>query len=265
MKIQIVALFCVVVVVQSPCQQTPKESDNLQQLIAQKKASTNLSAEKLNAFIASNSVDSLPSESSGTVGAGSLKHGRLVPFSGSNFQYFDTLSYLSGRAFVHQKTQAILLTAMTKLQQLQPDDRFYIMECSNACGGEMKPHRTHQNGKSIDFMTPLKCNGKHAYKYDSLGVNHYWMDFNDRGIYSSDPSYSVDFDLLATWMLCLHDAAKEHGAKIEKIIWKMELKDELFATKNGKVLQQKGVYFAKQLTPLINGLHDDHFHVDFSF
>ncbi len=265
MKSHFFLLISAILVVQTACQQTTQEPENLQELIAQKKATTSMSAEQLKAYISENSKDTLASQSTGTVGGGTLKHGRLVPFSGSNFHYFDTLSYLSGRAFVHQKTQAILLTAMAKLQQLQPDDRFYIMECSNACGGEMKPHRTHQNGKSIDFMTPLKCNGKHAYKYDSLGVNHYWMDFNSEGIYQSDPSYSVDFDLLATWMLCLHEAAKEHGAKIEKIIWKMELKDELFATKNGKVLQQKGVYFAKQLSPLINGLHDDHFHVDFSF
>ena len=51
--------------------------------------------------------------------------------------------------------------------------------------------------------------------------------------------------------------------KIKKVIIKIELKDELFSTPNGKKLKAKGIYVVKALTPLINGLHDDHFHIDF--
>ena len=47
------------------------------------------------------------------------------------------------------------------------------------------------------------------------------------------------------------------------MIFKIELKDKLYATPNGQLLKKSGIYLAQQLTPLINGLHDDHYHVDF--
>lgn len=53
--------------------------------------------------------------------------------------------------------------------------------------------------------------------------------------------------------------------KIGKVIIKLELKDELFASIYGKELLSNGIYFAQKLTPLINGVHDEHYHVDFEF
>jgi len=50
---------------------------------------------------------------------------------------------------------------------------------------------------------------------------------------------------------------------LSKVIINTDLKDELFATKFGKVLKTSGIYLVQKLSPLINSLHDDHYHIDF--
>ncbi len=204
-----------------------------------------------------------PSKSIGTVSNGSLKHGRIVPFSGDNFSYFDELSYASKRAFVHENVLNTMLETYKVLDSVCPTRNFGIMECSNEHGGPIKPHRTHQNGLSVDFMTPLLKNGEPTDDLSDLGAQHYLMEFDATGKYIGDKNYTVDFNTIALHLLTLADAAKKNGLKIDKVIWKIELKDELFATANGKKLQAKGIYFATKLSPLINSLHDDHYHVDF--
>lgn len=139
--------------------------------------------------------DENPSISIGTVSNGNLKNGKLFPFSGSNFKYFDTLSYLNGRAFVNDKLKLTVLNSYKKLETEIPGHQFCIMECSNEEGGEIYPHRTHQNGLSIDFMSPLMQNGKPYYKLDSLGGSHYLLEFDDQGKYSADQSISIDFEV----------------------------------------------------------------------
>jgi len=203
------------------------------------------------------------SVSSGTVSNGSLKNGYILPFSGANFHYFDTTSYLKNRCFVHQKVRDALLATYKTLETVTPERNYGIMECSNEHGGKISPHRTHQNGLSVDFMTPLLKDGKPYTGADYKGAQHYLMDFDADGRYTEDPTISIDFETMAKHLLALIDAAKLQGLKIGKIIWKTELRDELFATESGKKLQTSGVYVTTKLEPLINTLHDDHYHVDF--
>lgn len=208
--------------------------------------------------------DSLPSQSIGTVGNGKLINGRLVPYSGANFFYFDSTSYMNKRAFVHEKVLKVVLKTYEKLEDLAPKYSFGIMECSNEKGGKIDPHHTHQNGLSIDFMSPLLDSKGHSQKYDFLGGVHYMLEFNEKGILKTDQTHQIDFDKIALHLLELNEQAKKNGLKIQKVIFKLELLDELFATPNGKKLKASGLYFAKKLPTLINSLHDDHYHVDFS-
>ena len=127
----------------------------------------------------------------------------------------------------------------------------------------MFPHKTHQNGLSVDFMTPLVKDGKSYYDLDTLGADHYFLDFDDNGKYIDDPSISIDFNLVAQHILLLDYVANKFNAKIEKVIIKIELKDDLFATEFGKILKKKDVYVVKKLSPIVNMLHDDHYHIDF--
>jgi len=202
------------------------------------------------------------SESIGSVSNGELKNGYLVPFSGTNFRYFDTTSYLSGRAFVNQAVYKTLLDSYKSLEN-ETEVFFGLMECSNEHGGKIWPHRTHQNGLSCDFMSPMLKNGIATTDLNNLGADHYFMDFDKNGVYKPDGSYTIDFNTIAQHLLALNRSAAKFGLRIEKVILKIELKDDLFATKYGKELKKSGIYFATSLSHLINELHDDHYHVDF--
>lgn len=206
----------------------------------------------------------LPSESIGTISNGSLKHGRLIPFSGENYHYFDSTSYLSERAYMHEDVLSTVLDAYEKLDSLLPERHFCVMECSHKHGGQLFPHRTHQNGMSVDFMMPKLQNGTPYYELDDLGINHYALTFDQNGRYSEDASIELDFNTIALHILELEKSAKANGLQIEKVIINTDLKDELFATENGQILKKSGIYVVQNLSPLINSVHDDHFHVDFS-
>lgn len=214
-------------------------------------------------YAQANPNDSIPSIAEGSVSSGALQHGKLVPFSGPNFFYFDSASYVGARAFTHQLTLNTILDAYAALAENHPERTFVLMECSNRNGGKMFPHRTHQNGLSVDFMMPVLKNGEPYQGLDRMGAAHYFIDFNDEGRYTADTSVIIDFELVAQHLLQLDEAAAGHGLKIKKVIIKTELKDELFATESGKALKRSDIYVVRSLTPLINGLHDDHYHVDF--
>lgn len=219
--------------------------------------------DKVTSFIQTHEENNVKSISKGTVGNGTLENGKLVPFSGPNFNYFDTTSYVSSRAFVNDKVRTAMLNTYKKLQITSPERHFCIMECSHEHGGKLSPHRTHQNGLSVDFMTPLLKDGVPYYDLDDLGAQHYLLDFDDDGKYTKDPSISIDFDAMALHILTLNEEARKVGLGIEKVLFKIELKDELNYGPKGRALYDSGIYFAQKLTPLINGLHDDHYHVDF--
>ncbi len=203
------------------------------------------------------------SKSIGTVSKGSLQSGRLFPYQGSNFSYFDTLSYVSGRAWVHERVRDATLDAYAALDTLVPGRVLGMMECSNEKGGKIWPHRTHQNGLSIDFMMPMRQNGQAFYGLDTIGLEHYLLEFDASTRYLGDTSIHAVLDLVAQHLLLLQQTAKAHQLKITKVILKLEFKDELFATPHGMLLKNSGIYLASELTSLINGLHDNHYHVDF--
>lgn len=207
--------------------------------------------------------DSLASKSIGSVSNGSLEHGKLMPPGGKNFEYFSAESYLAGRAYTNSKVKKSVLAMYSTLAQKYPNRIFQLMECSHEKGGKIWPHHTHQNGLSVDFMMPLTKDSTPYYKLDNLGKEHYLLTFDNKGRYAKDSSVQIDFDLVAKQILVLDEQARKNGLKVSKVIIKIELKDELYATPNGKKLKAKGIYVVKALTPLINSLHDDHFHIDF--
>lgn len=214
-------------------------------------------------FYNKNSKIENSSKSLGTVSKGSLEFGKIIPFCGKNFTYFDRDSYLASRAFTSDAVKSIILNTYDSLYVEFPTRKFYLMELSHQNGGKLFPHRTHQNGLSVDFMLPKLKNTEANYELDTLGKNHYFLQFNDEGKYSEDPSIVIDFDLVAKHILLLNQEARKIGYGIEKVIIKVEYKDELFATPNGKLLKESGIYIVKSLTSEINAIHDDHFHVDF--
>ena len=245
------------------CSQT-KESPRSSRVLNPGKSLTSESAQ-IQQFIENNPDDGTPSVSKGLVSKGTLLNGKLVPYSGLNFQYFDDQSYLMGRGFVHSSVKKILIDSYTELRSVSPNHRFYIMETSHKNGGELKPHETHQNGLSVDFMMPLLKDGKEYIGLDTIGSTHYFLNFDDKGKYSQDSTIQINFNIVAEHILELDQKARENGMRIEKVIIKVELKDELYTCKYGEALKASGIYIVKSLTPSINQLHDEHYHIDFGY
>jgi penicillin-insensitive murein endopeptidase len=215
-------------------------------------------------YYARNKGNNQPSMSIGTTGNGTLENAKLIPFSGKNFEYFDSGSYLMGRAYTNDKVLRTVLATYQDLDSVMPNRKFYIMEASKQFGGKLWPHRTHQNGLSIDFMMPMLKDNKPYYGFTKLGVQHYQLHFNDNGTSEDDESIKIDFNTIARHILLLNRQAKKQRMKVSKVIIKIEYKPYLFATEYGKLLKKSGIYVVQSLTPAVNQLHDEHFHIDFS-
>ncbi|MFB6319658.1 hypothetical protein [Saccharicrinis sp. FJH54] len=204
------------------------------------------------------------SQSTGTVSNGRLNNGYKLPYKGDNFRYYSFFDYyILGRCYVHSDIYRITLDSYADLKSFYPDYTFRIMECSGRKGGRSFPHRTHQNGTSIDFMTPLKKDGKTNLFWDHTGMARYALKFDKDGKLTLNKKVEIDFEKLALHVLTLQKNAKKRGYHIKKVILETNLKDELFNTKYGNQLKTSGIYFVKSLTKRINELHDDHYHIDF--
>lgn len=203
------------------------------------------------------------SVSNGTPGEGTLENGKLFPFEGDNFKYFSEWSYLNGRAFMNHRLRDAVLASYDSLHARYPDQYWGIMECSLQSGGKISGHRTHQNGLSIDFMTPLKRNDSSYYGLNDIGGAHYQLAFNNDGQLISDSTISIDFDMMGEHILSLDLFARQHGLKVKKVILMKALKDDLYATPSGKIILKKKIYITMHLPPEVDASHDDHYHIDF--
>ena len=214
-------------------------------------------------YYARNSKRTKPSQTIGSVSKGKLAHGKLAPFYGKNFTYFDSRSYLNHRAFTSDQVLSSILESYQEMETIADKRHFYLMELSNKQGGKIYPHRTHQNGLSVDFMMPMLKNNLPYTGLDTLGIDHYWLKSNNEGEYSEDESVKVDFELIAKHILNLEKNARKNGLKISKVIIKIEYKDELFSSAAGQELKSSGIYVVQNLSKIINDIHDDHYHIDF--
>lgn len=202
------------------------------------------------------------SKSSGGVSNGQLENAWLLPYRGNNFRYFSPLSYyVLNRGYVDHRVHATVTEAYFICATTCPKVAFRLMECSRKHGGRMLPHRTHQNGLSVDFMLPKKRQDAPFTWLDGLGIWHYLLAADDRGRYFS--GIEIDFETVGRHILALDDAARNSGLRIKKVILQVNLKDEFYATPSGKQVRQRGIYLVKSLPKLIDELHDDHYHVDF--
>lgn len=198
----------------------------------------------------------------GDYNGGAMHNGYLLPYRGENFKCYSLLSYyVFDREYVNSKVFQTFIESYAELEKIYDRD-FIYMEAARKEGGRLYPHRTHQNGLSIDFMTPLVKDGKPKY-YNTLGVFRYALNFDDEGRLKQDKSVQIDFNLLAHQILILDEKARKNGLTLKKVILNTTLKDDLFNTDYGRKLKATGIYFAQKLTPQLNMLHDDHFHVDF--
>jgi len=194
----------------------------------------------------------------GTTSNGRLEAGLQLPGSGSNYESYSTLVVLLGRTYVHSTVMNIILNAYKNLETEQPGKQFKYAETGFRQGGKFKPHKTHQNGLSVDFMVPvLNADGKSVHLpthlFNRFGYN---IEFDKKGNYNN---LKIDFDALAAHIVQLHKEAKKQGHDLWRVIFDPELQPLLFKTKYADYLKNNVTFSSKHSWVR----HDEHYHVDF--
>ena len=193
----------------------------------------------------------------GTTSNGKLEGGVELPKSGNNFQSYSSIGNLMGRTFVHSKVLSVILKSYSKLESSYPEKFFMYGETGWREGGRFKPHKTHQNGLSVDFMVSVLKSDKSVYLPTSpLNKFGYNIEFNNHGEFEE---YKIDFEAIAAHLVELHKEAKEQGIDIWRVIFAPELQPFLLKTRNGKYLKEN-LEFSKKRSWV---RHDEHYHVDF--
>lgn len=200
---------------------------------------------------------SRPSESIGTTSDGQLINGKRLPSAGTNFQTYSRFGSLIGRTAVHDRVRATVLDAYEQVATEHPDITFVFGETGWPKGGRIRPHRTHQNGLSVDFMVPVRKHGTSTpLPTHPLNKFGYGTEFDGDG---NAGELQIDFEAIAAHLHALADAGKRHDLGIELVVFAPDLQTHLFATDRGASLRQ-AVRFNTNPSWV---RHDDHYHVDF--
>lgn len=197
------------------------------------------------------------SESIGTPQDGRLVNGKRLPSSGDNFESYSRLGSFIGRTSVHADVRKAVVQAYGTVLTSMPDVRFVYGETGWPSGGEFSPHRTHQNGMSVDFMVPVRLSGESVpLPHSPLEKFGYDIEFNDLG---RCDDYVIDFDAMGEHLLALDQAARKQKLKIVRVIFDPALQRELKKSEQGRRAMRKLKFSDKPAWVR----HDEHYHVDF--
>ncbi len=195
----------------------------------------------------------------GTTSNGRLEHGIALPFSGPNYVGYSNIARLAGRTYVHSQVADIIVNAYKTLETEQPAKVFKYAETGLKEGGQFKPHKTHRNGLSVDFMTPVVNESGQSDHLPTHPLNKFGYDieFDSNGKYDE---YTIDYVALAAHIVALHIESISQGVDLWRVIFDPKLQPELFKTSYGPYLK-KHIQFSKKRSWV---RHDEHYHVDFS-
>jgi len=160
------------------------------------------------------------------------------------------------RSYGDSRAVAVVDAAYAEMGKAFPQTDWVYGESGWPWGGRIRPHHTHRNGLSFDFMVPL-ANGRRL-PTNVLNRFGYSEDFGSDG---TGPSGRIDFAAIAGHLAALDRIAREKGGGIRRVILAPDLQDDLFRAPGGAALRQRlrfnhGPSWVR---------HDDHYHVDFDF
>ena len=194
----------------------------------------------------------------GSTKQGRIEHAVELPVSGNNFISYSALAAALGRTYVHSTVRDIIISAYKKLETGLPGRQFKYAETGFKQGGKFSPHKTHQNGLSVDFMVPVLNKKNESVHLPTNVFNRYGYDieFDKKGHYEN---MRIDYEALAAHIVYLDKEARAQKVKLWRVIFDPKLQSFLLATKYG-------AYIKKNIT-LSNKpswvRHDEHYHVDF--
>lgn len=211
----------------------------------------------LSCFVSS--VAASESKCFGTTANGRLENGVELPSSGKNFVGYSAVARLAGRTYVHSQVKNIVVKAYEQLERLEPTKVYKYAETGFKQGGVFEPHKTHRNGLSIDFMTPVvDANGQSVHlPTHPLNRFGYDIEFNSEDKFDD---YSIDYVALAAHIQALHQQATKAGFDLWRVIFDPKLQPKLLATKYGEYLKTHIQFSTKRSWVR----HDEHYHVDFA-
>jgi len=195
----------------------------------------------------------------GTTSNGSLKNGVKLPQKGENFVGYSLAARIAGRTYVHSEVRKIILDSYKSLQTDMPDKVYKYAETGLKQGGVFSPHKTHQNGLSVDFMTPVVDKDGKSVHLPTNPLNRlgYDIEFDSKNRYKN---YRIDFVALAAHLVQLHKHAVKNGHELWRVIFAPELQPGLFKTEYADYLQAN-IQFSRKRSWV---RHDEHYHVDFA-
>lgn len=192
----------------------------------------------------------------GRVGKGRLVGGVALPAQGANFKAYSRLAIGLDRFFVHPTVASILLESFATLAITRPELRFMIGETGHRKGGQFRPHRTHQNGTSVDVFVPMRdANGEPAHL--PIWPTNKWgyaLNLDPRGKLGD---LTLDFDALAALLATIETVARRRKAPLARVILAPEFRRLLFA----KAPELRRLPFMKGKAWV---RHDEHIHLDFT-
>jgi penicillin-insensitive murein endopeptidase len=194
----------------------------------------------------------------GASSQGSLEHGWQLPSSGVNFEAYSSLGVIAGRNYVHSKVYEIVVRSYASLEKEAPGKHFVYGETGLKEGGKFRPHKTHQNGLSVDFFVPVVNDKKESVAlpigvFNKLGYN---IEFDKQGRFEE---FEIDFEAMAKHLRAVKNAADQLRVDIRVVIFDNTLQKRLMATPTGKTLPSLIKFSTKK--PWVR--HDEHYHIDF--
>ena len=195
----------------------------------------------------------------GTTSDGRLENSVKLPANGNNFVAYSSIASMAGRTYVHSTVKDIIISSYKDLEKEQPNKVYKYAETGLKKGGEFKPHKTHRNGLSVDFMTPVINSKGESVHLPTHPLNKfgYKIEFDKNNQYDG---LSIDYEALAAHIVALHKQSKKHGHDLWRVIFDPELQPNLFQTKYAEYLKAN-VQFSKKRSWV---RHDEHYHVDFA-
>lgn len=195
----------------------------------------------------------------GTVSNGRIEGSVKLPTDGANFSAYSNVAATAGRTHVHAKVAEVITSAYAALRAADPSTVYVYGETGWPSGGRFRPHRTHQNGLSVDFFVPVRNTAGASVPLPTSPLTRFGYDieFDASARYGE---YSIDFPATAEHLFHLHQAAKARGVGIALVIFDVEYLPRLFATPRGAYLQQNLPFMKGK--PWVR--HDEHYHVDFA-
>ena len=199
-----------------------------------------------------------PSVCYGTTSSGRLENGWKLPESGANFSTHWTIGRMAGRSYVHSAVYSVVLGAYEQLGKEMPDKVFVYGETGWKKGGQFKPHKTHRNGLSVDFMVPVLDESGTSVKLPSSVLNKwgYDLEFDANGELGD---LRIDFEAIAEHIYQLDVIAKRHGIGIWRVIFDPQLQPQLEKSPRWSYLKQNVQFSTKRSWVR----HDEHYHIDF--